>query len=82
VSYWGYGSWYFLRMLEAKRLLGRGDDFSGNAWLRSTGDYFVYLSLPEAHWSKGTVVANIADAPLDGRPHSGGILRRLTWPTP
>jgi hypothetical protein len=41
VSYWGYGLSYFLRMLEAKRRLGRGDDFAGNAWLRSTGDYFV-----------------------------------------
>jgi len=77
VSYWGYGLSYFLRMLEAKRLLGRGDDFAGNAWLRATGDYFVYLSLPEAHWARGTVVANIADAPLDGGHHSGGILRRL-----
>ncbi len=77
VSYWGYGLSYFLRMLEAKRLLGRGDDFAGNAWLRATGDYFVYLSLPEAHWSQGTVVANIADAPLDGGRHSGMVLRRL-----
>lgn len=77
VSYWGYGLSYFLRMLEAKRLLGRGDEFASNGWLRATGDYFVYLSLPEAHWSKGTVVANIADAPLDGGPHNGMILRRL-----
>jgi Heparinase II/III-like protein/Domain of unknown function (DUF4962) len=77
VSYWGYGLSYFLRMLEAKRLLGRGDDFAGNAWLQKTGDYFVYLSLPEAHWSRGTVVANIADAPLDGGRHSGMVLRRL-----
>jgi hypothetical protein len=76
-SYWGYGLSYFLRMLEAKRLLGRGDDFAGNAWLQKTGDYFVYLSLPEAHWSRGTVVANIADAPLDGGRHSGMVLRRL-----
>lgn len=77
VSYWGYGLSYFLRMLEAKRLLGRGDDFADNGWLRATGDYFVYLSLPEAWWARGTVVANIADAPLDGGPHSGVILRRL-----
>jgi len=77
VSYWGYGLSYFLRMLEAKRLLGRGDDFAGSAWLRATGDYFVYLSLPEAHWHQGTVVANIADAPLDGGPHGGVVLRRL-----
>ena len=77
VAYWGYGLSYFLRMLEAKRLLGRGDDFASSGWLRATGDYFVYLSLPEAHWKKGTVVANIADAPLDGGPHSGGVLRRL-----
>ena len=77
VSYWGYGLSYFLRMLEAKRLLGRGDAFTSNGWLRATGDYFVYLSLPEAHWARGTVVANIADAPLDGGRHSGVILRRL-----
>ncbi len=77
VSYWGYGSSYFLRMLEAKRLLGRGDDFADSGWLRATGDYFVYLSLPQAHWSSGTVVANIADAPLDGGAHSGPVLRRL-----
>jgi len=77
VSYWGYGLSYFLRMLEAKRLLRRGDDFATNAWLRLTGDYFVYLSLPEAHWAKGTVVANIADAPLDGGPNNGMVLRRL-----
>ena len=77
VSYWGYGLSYFLRMLEAKRLLGRGDDFASNGWLRKTGDYFVYLALPEAHWRKGTVVANIADAPLDGGPHGGVVLRRL-----
>ncbi len=77
VAYWGYGLSYFLRMLEAKRLLGRGDDFAGNAFLRATGDYFVYLSLPEAHWKKGTVVVNIADAPLDGGPHGGVVLRRL-----
>jgi Heparinase II/III-like protein/Domain of unknown function (DUF4962) len=77
VSYWGYGLSYFLRMLDAKRLLGRGDDFASNGWLSATGDYFVYLSLPEAHWRKGTVVANIADAPLDGGPHSGVVLRRL-----
>ncbi|HSD66985.1 MAG TPA: heparinase II/III family protein [Vicinamibacteria bacterium] len=76
-SYWGYGLSYLLRMLEAKRLLGRGDDFATNAWLRSTGDYFVYLSLPEAAWARGTVVANIADAPLDGGPHGGVVLRRL-----
>jgi len=77
VSYWGYGLSYFLRMLEAKRVLGRGDDFASNGWLRATGDYFVHLSLPEAHWTRGTVVANIADAPLDGGPHSGVVLRRL-----
>ena len=77
VSYWGYGLSYFLRMLEAKRLLGRGDDFASNRWLRTTGDYFVHLSLPQAHWRKGTVVANIADAPLDGGPHGGMVLRRL-----
>jgi hypothetical protein len=77
VSYWGYGLSYFLPMLEAKRLLGRGDDFATNPWLRATGDYFVYLSLPEAHWSKGTVAATIADAPLDGGRHGGAVLRRL-----
>ncbi len=77
VSYWGYGLSYFLRMLEARRLLGRGDAFAESAWLRTTGDYFVYLSLPPAHWKKGTVVANIADAPLDGGPNSGVVLRRL-----
>jgi len=77
VAYWGYGLSYFLRMLEAKRVLGRGDEFAGHSFLRATGDYFVYLSLPEAHWKKGTVVANIADAPLDGGPHGGVVLRRL-----
>lgn len=77
VSYWGYGVSYFLRMLEAKRLLGRGDDFATSGWLRQTGDYFVYLSLPEARWTKGTIVANIADAPLHGGGNSGTVLRRL-----
>ena len=77
MSYWGYGLSYFLRMLEAQRLLGRGDAFANDAWLRTTGDYFVHLSLPEAHWKKGTVAVNIADAPLDGGPHASVVLRRL-----
>jgi hypothetical protein len=77
VSYWGYGLTYLLRMLEARRLLDRGDAFAGSAFLRATGDYFTYLSLPEAHWGKGTVVVNIADAPLDGGPHGAVVLRRL-----
>jgi hypothetical protein len=77
VSYWGYGHSYFLRMLEAKRLLGRGDEFARSDFLRRTGDYFLYLSLPEAHWKRGTVVFNIADSPLHGGAHTGPILRRL-----
>jgi hypothetical protein len=77
VSYWGYGHSYFLRMLEARRLLGRGDAFASSDFLRRTGDYFVYLALPEAHWRRGTVVFNIGDSPLPGGANTGPILRRL-----
>ena len=78
VSYWGYGLSYFVRMLEAQAAARTGRRRSpGTRWLRKTGDYFVYLSLPEAHWKKGTVAANIADAPLDGGPNGGVVLRRL-----
>lgn len=49
VQYWEYGLSYFLRYLEALRTAGATDYFPGYDWLKKTGYFPVYFSLPGLH---------------------------------
>jgi hypothetical protein len=49
VQYWEYGLSYFLRYLEALRTSGTADYFAGYEWLKKTGYFPIYFSLPGLH---------------------------------
>ena len=46
VQYWQYGLGYFLRYLEASKAAGHHDYYAGYDWLKKTGFFPIYFSLP------------------------------------
>ena len=46
VQYWQYGLGYFLRYLEASKAAGHHDYYSRYDWLKKTGFFPIYFSLP------------------------------------
>ncbi|MFB3829927.1 MAG: heparinase II/III family protein [Bryobacteraceae bacterium] len=45
-QYWEYGTSYFLRWLEALKTSGTADYYPDYNWLRQTGYFAIYFSLP------------------------------------
>jgi len=61
VQHCQYGTGYFLRFLEAARSSGYKNYYGDYDWLRKTGYYPIYFSLPE----KLTKVINFSDCTTD-----------------
>ncbi|MBT6004370.1 MAG: hypothetical protein HOG79_01520, partial [Prolixibacteraceae bacterium] len=61
VQYWQYGTGYFLRFLEAAYTSGYKNYFEEYDWLKLTGYFPIYFSLPE----KLTKVINFSDCGTD-----------------
>jgi len=57
VQYWQYGTGYFLRFLEAARTSGFKNYYPGYEWLKKTGYFPIYFSLP----GNLTKVVNFSD---------------------
>lgn len=61
VQYWQYGTGYFLRFLEAAKTAGFKNYFDDYEWLKKTGYFAIYFSLP----GNLTKVINFSDCGTD-----------------
>ena len=61
VQYWQYGTGYFLRFLEAAKTAGYKNYFDNYDWLKKTGYFPIYFSLP----GNLTKVINFSDCGTD-----------------
>ena len=76
IGYWEYGTEHMLKFMTlAKDLLGV--DFYDHPWWRNTGDYCLYLSLPQAAWTPDNCVVDLADSPPHHWYGPDHILRHL-----
>lgn len=61
IQYWQYGTGYFLRFLEAAQTAGLKNYFADYDWLKKTGYFPIYFSLP----GNFTKVINFSDCGTD-----------------
>lgn len=75
--YWAYGAQALLQYMHLAREL-LGEDLHDHPWWRSTAAYRLYLTLPEAAWSRGNFgLVNLADCRRSGDCGPEHVLRRL-----